>query len=261
APAVGGETYPADTAARSSAGGGCARGRRRGSGNGSGAPCWLPWKRRGNGSGLKRSGMGPAFRPKRGRSRGCDQAREREQSAVGDRWPRPNLLRAPKAMPYTEVLDSLQRVRQEFTRKQIHVFGIGGTATLHLATLLGMDSVDSSGWRNRAARGLVQLSGRGDRLVANLGSWCGRELNTDEWEILAACPCPACKQFGVAGLKKHGIQGFCNRATHNLWTLLEEARQIKEHLSLGNYESWYEQHVDNSIYRPLIDYVLQWQRR
>lgn len=172
----------------------------------------------------------------------------------------PNLLRAPKAMPYTEVLDSLQRVREEFGDKQVHVFGIGGTATLHLAALLGIDSVDSSGWRNRAARGIVQLPGRGDRLVANLGSWRGREPSEREWEILVACSCPACKQFGVEALKQSGLQGFCNRATHNLWTLLDEARQIEDHIRAGTYEAWYKQYVDNSTYRPLIDYVLQ-QRR
>ena len=67
----------------------------------------------------------------------------------------PNLLRSPKAVPYQEILDSLRHVRQTFANKEIHVFGMGGTATLHLAILLGMDSVDSSGWRNRAARGIV----------------------------------------------------------------------------------------------------------
>src|SRR5207249_1811358 len=64
----------------------------------------------------------------------------------------PNLLRTPKAISYSDVLGTLERVRREFAGKKVHVFGIGGTATLHLAKLLGMDSVDSSGWRNRAAR-------------------------------------------------------------------------------------------------------------
>ncbi len=172
----------------------------------------------------------------------------------------PNLLRASKAMPYSDILDSVRRTRAELSNQQLHVFGIGGTATLHLAALLGVDSVDSSGWRNRAARGIVQLPGRGDRTVANLGNWRGREPSEDEWELLGLCPCPACRQFGVEGLRATGILGFCNRATHNLWTLLDEARQIEGHLAAGTYETWYDRHVDNSIYRPLIDYVLE-QRR
>jgi hypothetical protein len=170
----------------------------------------------------------------------------------------PNLLRAPKAMPYQAVLDSLIHVRQEFAGKHIHVFGIGGTATLHLAALLGIDSVDSSGWRNRAARGIVQLPGSGDRSVAELGNWRGRRPDAAEMERLVACPCPACRQFGIEGLKTGRTAGFCNRATHNLWTLLEEARQIDEHLAAGTYIDWYASHLDNSIYRPLIDQIVEY---
>ena len=164
----------------------------------------------------------------------------------------PNLLRAPKARPYEEILNSLTHVRQAFADKDIHVFGVGGTATLHLAGLLGMNSVDSSGWRNRAARGLVQLPGSGDRMVANLGSWRGREPTKHEWDTLAACLCPACRQGGIEGLKATGIGGFSNRATHNLWTLLDEAQQIAAHLADGSYQTWYKHHLDNSIYLPLI---------
>jgi 7-cyano-7-deazaguanine tRNA-ribosyltransferase len=169
----------------------------------------------------------------------------------------PNLLRAPNALPYARILESLAEVRQTFSDKSIHVFGIGGTATLHLAALLRMDSLDSSGWRNRAARGIVQLPGRGDRMVANMGSWRGREPSEEEWAMLRACLCPACQQYGIEGLKVAGIEGFCNRATHNLATLLNEARWIEEHLSQGTYVEWYKDHLDNSIYRPLIDQAIK----
>lgn len=164
----------------------------------------------------------------------------------------PNLLRKPKAMSHQDILDSLLHVREEFAGKQLHVFGIGGTATAHVAALLGIDSADSSGWRNRAARGIVQLPGTGDRSVANLGSWRGRTPSNDEWERLAACPCPACQGGGLAGLQAGGSSGFCNRATHNLWTLLEESREIQAHLSDNSYPDWYLTHLDNTIYLPLI---------
>ena len=168
----------------------------------------------------------------------------------------PNLLRTSKAIPYKEILEGLRRVRQTFADKEIHVFGIGGTATLHLAALLGMDSVDSSGWRNRAARGIIQLPGSGDRIVANLGSWRGREPRESEWNTLIVCPCPACRQFGIDGLQATGIRGFSNRATHNLWTLLDEVRQINAHSTDSSYRTWYKDHLDNSIYLPLIEQTL-----
>lgn len=168
----------------------------------------------------------------------------------------PNLLRKPKAVPYQTVLDALMHVRRAFADKEVHVFGIGGTATLHLAALLGVDSVDSSGWRNRAARGIVQLPGSGDRMVAELGSWRGRMLSEQEWEALRACPCPACELYGLKGLAASRIEGFCNRATHNLWVLLEEARWIADHLESGTYRERYKDRLNNSVYSRLIDKVV-----
>jgi tRNA-guanine family transglycosylase len=169
----------------------------------------------------------------------------------------PNLLRSPQAVSYTKILDALVHVREAFADKRIHVFGIGGTATLHLAALLRMDSVDSSGWRNRAARGIVQLPGGGDRVVAELGSWRGRRPSVEEWGKLEACHCPACRQYGIAGLKADKVFGFGNRATHNLWILLEENRQVQQRLGKGTYAEWYKGHLDNSTYLPLILQLLK----
>lgn len=182
--------------------------------------------------------------------RACDRLLAKPAIALGGIVP--NLLRAPKAMPYQQVLSNLAHVRTTFADKSIHVFGIGGTATLHIASLLGMDSADSSGWRNRAARGIIQLPGSGDRSVANLGKWRGREPSTEEWDKLRACTCPACARFGLIGLRVSGIQGFCNRATHNLWVLLKEASDIDAHLLDGTYPGWYRNHLDNSTYLRLI---------
>jgi 7-cyano-7-deazaguanine tRNA-ribosyltransferase len=139
----------------------------------------------------------------------------------------------------------------------VHDFGIGGTATLHLAALLGVDSVDSSGWRNRAARGIVQLPGSGDRMVAELGSWRGRSLSPQEQEILQNCPCPACVHSGLEGLAAGRIEGFCNRATHNLWVIIEEARWVEDRLTSGTYREHYEDRLDNSIYKPIIAKALE----
>jgi 7-cyano-7-deazaguanine tRNA-ribosyltransferase len=168
----------------------------------------------------------------------------------------PNLLRKPKAMPYKDVLAGLLHVRKTFADKMIHVFGVGGTATLHLTALVGFDSVDSSGWRNRAARGIVQLPGSGERLVADLGSWRGREPSAAEWAALRRCECPACRQHGVDGLRARKLHGFCCRSTHNLWVILGENAWLAEHIAGGSYRRSYDQRLDNSVYRPLIDELL-----
>jgi queuine/archaeosine tRNA-ribosyltransferase len=169
----------------------------------------------------------------------------------------PNLLRKPKAMAYTDILAGLLHVRRIFKDKSIHVFGVGGTATLHLTALLRFDSVDSSGWRNRAARGIIQLPGSGERLVADLGNWRGREPSADEWDLLDRCKCPACREHGRTGLKARKLHGFCCRATHNLWVLLEENRWLNKHLVAGTYGRNYTKRVDNSTYKPLIDELLE----
>jgi hypothetical protein len=173
----------------------------------------------------------------------------------------PNLLRAPKALSYEMVLDNLLQVRSVFRNKVLHVFGMGGTATLHLAALLDIDSVDSSGWRNRAARGIVQLPGSGDRMVANLGKWRGRTPSEEEWDKLQRCRCPACTVNSIDGLKADGLSGFCNRATHNLWVILDEARWLEKHLQAKTYAKNYRRRLDNSTYLPLLTQVLKIKKR
>lgn len=169
----------------------------------------------------------------------------------------PNLLRAPKAVPYGTVLARLHDARTAFPAKHLHVFGMGGTATVHLAALLGFDSIDSSGWRNRAARGIVQLPGSGDRMIAKMGNWRGREPSRQELAILRRCECPACKRHGLRGLRRDGIEGFCNRATHNLYVLIAEAKWVEERLQRGTYARTYKRRLDNTIYAPLIEQVVQ----
>ena len=121
---------------------------------------------------------------------------------------------------------------------------------------MGFDSVDSSGWRNRAARGIVQLPGSGERLAAELGSWRGRTPSAEEWETLRRCRCPACREHGLPGLRAKKLRGFCCRATHNLWVILRENQWLTRHISRGTYRQNYRRRLDNSVYRPLIDELL-----
>lgn len=169
----------------------------------------------------------------------------------------PNLLRSPKAQPFAEILGGLRLAREAFAGRKMHVFGIGGTATIHLAALLRLDSADSSGWRNRAARGIIQLPGSGDRMVADLGKWRGRAPGEAEWQILRDCPCPACQAEGLEGLRAGLARGFCHRATHNLWILLEEAKWMKAQLEANSYVRNYLDRLDNSTYKPIIRKLIE----
>ena len=124
-----------------------------------------------------------------------EQLREKPIFAIGGIVP--NLLSAPKSMSREDVLDKMHQVREAFANRKLHLFGVGGTATLHIAALLGIDSVDSAGWRVRAARGLVQLSGSADRAIADLGNWKVPKLNQQELKKIGGMPMPRLSRVWV----------------------------------------------------------------
>ena len=90
-------------------------------------------------------------------------------------------------------------------------------------------------------------------MIANLGKWRGRKLHRKESKVLSECLCPACLRFSVKGLRVKGIEGFSNRACHNLWVLLEEAKWVKEQMAASEYARSYLERLDNTIYLPLIE--------
>lgn len=170
----------------------------------------------------------------------------------------PNLLRSPKAISHNDIIENLRSIRKQYEQKNLHIFGIGGTSTVHLAMLLKLNSADSCGWRNRAARGIIQLPGSGDRSVADLGKWRGRTLSVSELELLKDCRCPSCLRYGIAGLQANKVAGFHNRATHNLWILLQEATWVRDKLQDKTYKSEYRSRLDNTHYLPLIQKILEY---
>ncbi len=85
-------------------------------------------------------------------------------------------------------------------------------------------------------------------MVANLGKWRGRSPSEEEWDKLRRCRCPACAANKIDGLKADKISGFCNRATHNLWVLLDEIRWLEKHLGANTYANNYRRRLDNSTY-------------
>lgn len=96
-----------------------------------------------------------------------------------------------------------------------------------------------------------------ERTIAQLGSWNGRKVSPEETKKLINCACPACVANGIEGLKEQSTVGFRNRATHNLWVLLEEEKWISTGLRSGEYKNLYLAHLDNTIYRPIIKYLVE----
>jgi len=178
----------------------------------------------------------------------------------------PRLLTSKGSASRKRVIDAIKRTRDNVPA-ELHVFGIGGLTTLHLAATLNVDSIDSSGWRNRAARGLILLPRRGERSVVPLGNWRGVAVSDIEIQMLESCTCPACRKYGLAGLKAYntrgnkegrgdGTSGFNRRAIHNLCILLREAAEVDDKLKKGEYRTWYREHVVGTIVLRLIEYAL-----
>lgn len=97
-----------------------------------------------------------------------------------------------------DVIDTVKELRKLFEDKLLHVFGIGGTTTMHTMLMLGADSLDSIAWRKRAAYGIIQLPGIGDRYLVKerkmYMAWKGiKTMSDDEVRSFLSCDCDACQ--------------------------------------------------------------------
>ena len=167
----------------------------------------------------------------------------------------PHILKTKGALENVEIASQLLLIRRSFVGHNVHGFGLGSTATLHVARLIGLDSVNSSGYRHRAARGVIQLPGTGDREIAPLGSWGGRGLSIAERRQLCNCVCPACRLYGIKGLRAAGVHGFACRASHNLWVLYDELDWLNSHIADGTYGRVFQHRLKNSAYRGIVDMI------
>lgn len=151
-------------------------------------------------------------------------------------------------------LDLLAKARSSFDGK-IHVFGFGGGITsVHVMAALGIDSVDSSGWRVRAARGFILLPGQGERMLKKLGGWEGPTLTRDELSALRACKCTTCTSHGYKALTRRKRAGFERRAAHNLWVLLREVTLINEYRG-RRLKEWSLDRLKNNRMRYLVEHA------
>jgi len=134
------------------------------------------------------------------------------------------------------VINVLKHLRKEFPRTNIHVFGIGGITTIYLLKLAQVNSFDSVGWRVRAAWGIIQIKGFGERqIMLRDKGWKVPQISEEEKEFLKKCKCPICSKNLQDLMKEKSIEGFEARAIHNLYTLSEEITYIntlktKKHL-------------------------------
>jgi tRNA-guanine family transglycosylase len=158
----------------------------------------------------------------------------------------PSVFNARGVGGINNVIRIVSHVRKLLPGKLIHVFGVGSTITMHLMFASGADSLDSSSWRSKAAFGIIQLPGIGDRYITGrAGKATGKKylnLSRKEARVLEECHCPACRKLGLPGLR----HSFSMRALHNCWVFQREVEKTRELSRKNEYLSYVDEVVGKS---------------
>lgn len=128
--------------------------------------------------------------------------------------------------PQRRIADSIACVRSHFPKADLHLFGVGSLHTVLGVIALGVNSVDSIGWRQAAGFGSVYIPGRHRRLLTHRARErpCRPFANEEDLELLASCKCPECRvrTVGEAWGSERLAAHFKPRAIHNIWVLYGE---------------------------------------
>lgn len=153
------------------------------------------------------------------------------------------------------ILEAIKLIRNEFPNSMIHAFGIGSARTMHLMYSIGTDSLDSTGWRIKAAYGTIQLPGIGDRhpKTRNNGR---RFINNGEKEILAKCQCPICKNKNLTQRLDILDESFPSRAIHNAWVFKKEEKDHKIAIKEDKTKPFLEKRLKKGIYSKSFEYLI-----
>lgn len=158
------------------------------------------------------------------------------------------------------MVDIIKLIRKEFPKSFLHVFGIGGATTMHLMFSLGVDSIDSIGWRIKAANGAIQLPGVGDRFVSpKKAKRTG--LSEKNLVLLEKCQCPICRGNSLPMRKKlldnAYSSTFNNRAIHNAWVFQQEVQEAWKFIKKGDYMHYVHEHLKNSPMKKFFGYAFE----
>jgi tRNA-guanine family transglycosylase len=153
------------------------------------------------------------------------------------------------------VFEAIKLIRHEFPDSMLHAFGVGSAFTMHLMYAMGTDSLDSTGWRTKAAYGMIQLPGVGDRYPKTRNN--GRTvLNDAEKEILDECQCPTCESKNIEDKVNLLNDKFPARALHNAWTFKKEEQYFKNALENGEIRKFLDLRLKGSYYSKRLDYII-----
>jgi len=122
---------------------------------------------------------------------------------------------------------------------KIHVMGMGSSPLmLHITYYLGADSMDTIGWRRKAAFGKIILPERGERYICDrAGNFSRRRPTIHELKILSECDCEICRVNPTLL-----FTDWRARAIHNEFVIKREAEKARQLLNIGR--DAYEEYLD-----------------
>ncbi|MHA1222503.1 MAG: hypothetical protein ACTSP3_04435 [Candidatus Heimdallarchaeaceae archaeon] len=125
-------------------------------------------------------------------------------------------------------------IKKLFPKSFLHVFGVGGTTTMQLVYASGADSLDSVGWRLKAAHGAIQMLGLSDRFLSPRKNKSRKVLEVEYRKNFEECKC---------GIKPHTLEqldnSFTLRAKHNAFVYSQVFQSI-QNLNLMDDQNVYE---------------------
>jgi len=155
------------------------------------------------------------------------------------------------------IVDIILAVREQLPDAFIHVFGVGGTTTMHMLFFLGVDSIDSKSWRTKAGYGALQLPGIGDRFINPPKGYT--KLSKSDEELLLRCECPTCSGKTLSERKNildnKKPETFQPRAIHNAWIYQEEMSEARGAIKRRDYGSFIEKRMRKSSLRSMFKYL------
>ncbi|AXV39090.1 tRNA-guanine transglycosylase [Methanobacterium sp. BAmetb5] len=158
--------------------------------------------------------------------------------------------------PIKFVIDAIRIVQEEFPNSFLHAFGIGSSKTMHLMYSLGVDSLDSTSWRLKAAYGVIQLPGVADRHPLSRNN--GRSfLNEKEKKLLNKCQCPSCKNLSINKRLNTLNDQFSARAIHNAHVFLTEQKKFQDKIKNGKTKDFTQKRLNSGIFLKAFKYILE----
>lgn len=154
------------------------------------------------------------------------------------------------------LVDAIKIVRNEFPDAFMHVFGVGGTTTMHLMYALGVDSVDSMGWRMKAAHGAIQLPGIPDRFLSPRTRKTGKgriSISGYDKKILSKCQCPVCREKTLKQQIKLLDNEFKLRALHNAWVFYSERKSAVKNIQKDTYREFALDRMEKSTFKRYLN--------